>query len=690
MGYQPGLDGLRALSVVAVILYHAGFSWMSGGFLGVEVFFVVSGFLITMLLIEEHGAANAVNFRSFWVRRARRLFPALGAVLVAVATWVAVFGSPEQASQMRRDLPWSLLYVANWGQIAGDVPYFAPGDPPMLRHLWSLAVEEQWYVVWPLVCVALLGWSVSNVVRSRVLIAGVLVSWVLMWWVHRLAPTPMDGLFGVFNGSDRTNFVYLSTLTRSGGLLLGAAAAFLWRPWSDRSTGRWRPRTLDLAAGLAVGVLVSSFIGAHLTRGYMYPWVMGLTSLASLVAVGVVVHPGAIGARWLFGHQILTAVGRRSYGLYLWHWPVFVVCGATQGSWGRFVGASFVAVALAELSYRCIETPVRRGAFSRWWTSTERQRRQLVAASAGVGLFVLAAYYITVDNFDVAVGGESVTFSLDETSPDDGVVASTAPVDASVDLDPIDDLTTSESVVTTVNESTTTSTSTTLPELPRSVVIVGDSTAHSLAINLPDGIADTFTINDGSLDGCSVWDEGRVVSERSFSNNFAYCNGWVDKWSAEVDGAEVALVVIGAWDVFDLAVDVDGVETVIAFASAEWDSMFLERLSTGIDALMLQGAEVALLEVACMRPQDVDGAGVPALPERAMDDRVAHVNGLLQQVADGENVWFVAGPSAWCDDEAIASSLAYRWDGVHVYTPGANLIYETIARDLLSIPVVQG
>ena len=132
MGYQPGLDGLRAVSVVAVILYHAGFSWMSGGFLGVEVFFVVSGFLITMLLIEEHGLADSVNFRSFWVRRARRLFPALGAVLVGVATWVALFGSAEQASQMRRDLPWSVLYAANWGQIAGDVPYFAPGDPSML------------------------------------------------------------------------------------------------------------------------------------------------------------------------------------------------------------------------------------------------------------------------------------------------------------------------------------------------------------------------------------------------------------------------------------------------------------------------------------------------------------------------------------------------------------------------------
>ena len=691
MGYQPGLDGLRAISVIAVIIYHAGFSWMSGGFLGVEVFFVVSGFLITMLLIEEHESSGVVNFRSFWVRRARRLFPALGVVLVAVSTWVALFGSAEQASQMRRDLPWSVLYAANWGQIVGDVPYFAAGDPPMLRHLWSLAVEEQWYVVWPLVCVALLGWSISHSMRFRLLIGGVLVSWLLMWWVHRSAPTPMDGVFGLFSGSDRTNFVYLSTLTRSGGLLLGAAAAFMWRPWRMRTLARWRPRTLDLTAGLAVGVLVASFIGAHLTRGYMYPWVMALTSLASLVAVAVVVHPSAIGARWLFGHDVITAIGRRSYGLYLWHWPVFVVFGATQGSWGRFIIASLVAVGVSELSYRWIETPVRRGALTEWWHATERQRRRLVAATVGVALFVLAAYYVTVENYDVAVGGEAVTFSLDDEAVSGGVTATTSPsvtdstaasADGAASIDGEDS--------TIVVESSTTSTSTTLPELPRSVVILGDSTAHSLAINLPDGIEETFTITDGSLDGCSVWDEGRVVSERSFSNNFAYCNGWLDKWSTAVDGAEVALVVIGAWDVFDLAVDVDGVETVVPFASAEWDSMFIERLTAGIDALLVEGAEVALLEVACMRPQDVDGAGVPALPERGMDDRVAHVNDLLMTLADGENVWFVNGPTQWCDDETISSSLSYRWDGVHVYTPGANLIYETIARDVLSIPVVQG
>jgi peptidoglycan/LPS O-acetylase OafA/YrhL len=140
MGYQPGLDGLRAISVVAVIFYHAGFSWMHGGFFGVEVFFVVSGYLITMLLIEEREKTGGVSLAQFWLRRARRLFPALFLMLFAVAAWTAVFGTAEQASRLKRDLPWSIFYINNWGQIVGEVPYFQSGDPPLLRHLWSLAV----------------------------------------------------------------------------------------------------------------------------------------------------------------------------------------------------------------------------------------------------------------------------------------------------------------------------------------------------------------------------------------------------------------------------------------------------------------------------------------------------------------------------------------------------------------------
>jgi hypothetical protein len=226
----------------------------------------------------------------------------------------------------------------------------------------------------------------------------------------------------------------------------------------------------------------------------------------------------------------------------------------------------------------------------------------------------------------------------------------------------------------------------TAPLLPRHLAIVGDSQAHSLAINLPDGIGDTFEITDGSVDGCGVHDSGRVLSSRNgFSNSFSICEGWQQDWAAAASQADVALVVLGAWDVFD--VEIDG--TTYVFGTPEFDTLFTGELRSGIDAMAAAGAKVALLEVACMRPQDVAGAGVPALPERGDDARVAHLNDLLRDIASADpvNVTLVAGPTAWCGDEAIATDLGHRWDGVHVYKPGAKLIYETIAPALLEIPV---
>ena len=242
MGYQPSLDGLRALSVAVVLLYHGGFSWMSGGFFGVEVFFVVSGFLITSLLLDEHDRTDRVAFGQFWKRRARRLFPALYAVLLAVGVWTALAGSAEQQSQFRRDAWWSIFYVNNWGQILGDVPYFA-GEPPLLRHLWSLAVEEQWYLVWPLVFVALhAGAAASPHRRQRRGRPPRSSCSSTCSGCSRAAPTTLGGPPAAFDGLDRTNYLYLSTITRSGGLLLGAGAAFLWRPW------RWK-HAADAPAG---------------------------------------------------------------------------------------------------------------------------------------------------------------------------------------------------------------------------------------------------------------------------------------------------------------------------------------------------------------------------------------------------------------------------------------------------------
>ncbi|HEX4981823.1 MAG TPA: acyltransferase, partial [Ilumatobacteraceae bacterium] len=298
MGYQPGLDGLRAISVIAVICYHAGFGWMHGGFFGVEVFFVVSGFLITSLLIEERERSGRIALRQFWYRRARRLLPALGAVLVTVATWTALFGTDEQLSQMRRDLPWSIFYVANWGQVIGGVPYFAAGDPSPLRHLWSLAVEEQWYLLWPFAFVLLARKRLTPTQSAGWLVGIAVAIMAFTFWLHAGDSSLLGGPPGVFEGSDRTNFMYLSTITRSTGLLLGAAGAFVWRPWrTPVAAHHVSGRRLDLACGVAIGMLVCIFGVAAITEGYVYQWLLPLVSLLSLAVVLTVVHPSAHGAR---------------------------------------------------------------------------------------------------------------------------------------------------------------------------------------------------------------------------------------------------------------------------------------------------------------------------------------------------------------------------------------------------------
>jgi hypothetical protein len=294
---------------------------------------------------------------------------------------------------------------------------------------------------------------------------------------------------------------------------------------------------------------------------------------------------------------------------------------------------------------------------------------------------------VQVDEFDVAAGGGEATFDLAiDTVP--GAAAADTQSDTQTDSNvsvpssqPADQATAPQQPPTTVAAAAPSVT----PALPRSLAIVGDSQAHSLAVNLPEGIESTFTIEDGAVDGCSVFDTGIVISSRQgFSTSFDICQSWAEQWGESAAGNDVALVVLGAWDVFDI--EIDG--RTYVFASPEFDSLFTSNLQRGIDAMTAGGAKVALLEVACMRPQDVEGAGVPALPERADDSRVAHLNDLLRGVAAAQPaaVTFVEGPSQWCDDPAIASDLNYRWDGVHVFKPGAELIYETIAPALLQIP----
>ncbi|MFM2077969.1 MAG: hypothetical protein RJA49_1859, partial [Actinomycetota bacterium] len=380
MGYQPSLDGVRAMSVIAVILYHAGFHWMSGGFFGVEVFFVVSGFLITSLLIEERDRVHRVDLGQFWLRRWRRLLPALFMMLAVIGVWAVFWGGAEQHTQMRRDYPWGILYLANWGQIFSQVAYFS-GTPTLFRHLWSLAVEEQWYLIWPLVFIAIAKKPALDRRRGRALVmvsasvmVGTAVCYLAGWPTKFFNPFTMR-----MQAVDPVNFVYLSTFTRSSGLLLGAAMAFLWRPWrvSD-APRRQASRSLDLVAVGAVVLLVAAFATGHVAKGATYVWMLPLVTLSSAALVAVVVHPWAGGARAVFGSKPMVEIGKRSYGLYLWTWPISRICNAYTGSWSRFVLAMVIAVPVSEACYRWVETPIRRGALGRWWKSRQRADWRLI------------------------------------------------------------------------------------------------------------------------------------------------------------------------------------------------------------------------------------------------------------------------------------------------------------------------
>jgi peptidoglycan/LPS O-acetylase OafA/YrhL len=665
LGYQPGLDGLRALSVLAVICYHAGFGWMKGGWVGVEVFFVVSGFLITSLLIGERERTGRIDLGQFWLRRARRLLPALLVMLAVVAAVALVVGSASGRGDMRRDLPWALAYLGNWGQIVGGVPYYAT-DPPLLRHLWSLAIEEQFYLVWPLAFVALTALRLRAATIAKLLAGAAVVVMVTTAWLSTGGPGPLSILGGV----DRVNFLYLSTLTRCSGILLGAAAAFVWRPWRTPPSARRDAATgapdapdpgplLDGAGASALAGLAIIACVAALTELYVYQWVLPLTSVLALACVLVVVHPAARGMRGALSWRPLVAVGQRSYGLYLWHWPIFVLVGATHGSGGRFVLGLALAAVATELSYRYVEMPVRRGALGRWWRRAGPARGRVLLI-AGCVVVLLAGCYAGVRPYDRAAGGADAAFRA--PTPSTTPVAS--PAGAAAPAAPP---------------------ASTAPAVTH-LAIVGDSQAHALAVNQPDGLAATFAVTDGSVDGCSVFDQGRVRSQRaSFTNYFEICKGWQHKWAAAVakGHASIALVVLGAWDVFDLQT---GAGSVLAFGTPAWDDYVRRHLQQGIDALAGAGAHVALLEVPCMRPISAKGAAVPPLPERGNDQRVAHVNALWRSVAaaNPSTTTFVAGPP-WCSDAQMASDVGMRWDGVHVYKPGAKVVFDTIAPALLSI-----
>ena len=388
--YIPALDGLRTLAVVAVVLYHLNLTWAQGGLLGVTIFFVLSGYLITRLLLNEIAKTGRIDLKSFWIRRIRRLFPAVVTVVVVTCALCTVFNH-VMLTKMRPDILPSLLFFNNWWQIMQDVSYFnALGDPSPLTHFWSLAIEEQFYLIWPPLLLAMVSVHMSKPNTRRVVLGLAAVSAVAMMVLYNPATDPSR--------------VYYGTDTRVFSLLLGAWMAFI--PDRDLAPARLvRHLGLDRLAGAAkhgksksdtaeaattkpselarfwsspasidlMGVvgLVGLAAMVALTNGYTAFQYRGGTLLCSILTLMVItacVQPQGMVARALAAEPLVW-IGKRSYSIYLWHYPLLLlmnpVANINDTPWWHYILQVLLVVAVAECSYRFIETPFRKGAFGR-------------------------------------------------------------------------------------------------------------------------------------------------------------------------------------------------------------------------------------------------------------------------------------------------------------------------------------
>ncbi len=506
--YLPGLDGMRAIAVVAVMVYHANPDWLPGGYLGVEVFFVISGYLITLLLISEKERTSTVDMKQFWIRRARRLLPALFTMMIALTIWTSLF-ERDALGKLRGDVIAALFYVSNWYQIWTGAGYTAANEFAPLRHLWSLAVEEQFYVVWPLVMFALLrGGSRRIADISRWLVLAALGITLVTALVYTSGPigtpevTP-DAYWSVF-GRDISKFdwSYLGTFSRAGGLLLGAAFAMVWRPVAVmRGPLRTKGRLLDLVAIVGFVALVAMFwwmwlIGPDGGNPFLFRGGFLLCAVATLMMVAGVTHERAATSKAL-SIPVLLWIGTRSYGLYLYHWPIYQIIRDIAGNHLKlyeFVFAMILTGIITELSYRFIETPIRKGtlraSIARVWRSpVPGPRNALIGVGAVVGALTLFA---GVSLANATVVENDVRQTLDEgaeficdvvnnpTCSEAEPTGSTDPAVASGDSTaPADSTDASGSAVPPpVVETTTT---TTAPPLPIAQLALGDSVMQGAA-----------------------------------------------------------------------------------------------------------------------------------------------------------------------------------------------------------------
>jgi len=386
--YIPAIDGLRALAVIAVMFYHLGFSWIPGGFLGVDLFFVISGYVITRLLLDSIAQSGGLDLRGFYIARARRLLPAL--LFTVVTTTIAIgIWAPDTIKRFVTDMPFALTGAMNWWLVAREQDYFESiGRPPLLQHTWSLAVEAQFYLVWPLILYFIL----KKLGKNRIPFAALLIA-AASGIALLIVSLSLDA-----SSSSDVSHIYFGTDTHSIGLFLGAALAVSWIPQNFTTT------LTKQAQNFIDGVGVFGFIGILATFLFidesdptLYKIAFPLAAIFGAAIIMSVVHPASRFAPVL-ENPVLLWIGQRSYAIYLWHWIIFQVTRPTVDlagqTWALYSLRILIVFALADISLRYVEIPIRRGALKYWLKGlkyrTKKERSRQTRFFISIFVLVLA------------------------------------------------------------------------------------------------------------------------------------------------------------------------------------------------------------------------------------------------------------------------------------------------------------
>ena len=400
--YIPAIDGLRAIAVIAVMLYHLGFKWIPGGFLGVDLFFVISGYVITRLLLDSIQRSGGLDLRGFYAGRIRRLLPPLIFMLIITAIFIGVW-APDSMKRFLTDAPFALTGLMNWWLVFKQQDYFESfGRPPLLQHTWSLGVEAQYYLFWPLILLFVLKFFGKKVIPTAALAIATFSGIALF-----LASVRADMTANI-------SHVYFGTDTHSIGLFLGSALAVSWAPQNLRENIEKRAQDFIDFIGVfgLIGVL-AAFLFIQETDPTAYRIAFPLVGIFGSAIILSVVHPASRFAP-ILQHPFMVWIGERSYAIYLWHWIVFQVTRPAQdltGSpWALYVFRILVVFALADISQRWIEIPVRNGVISNWfrgmkYRTIQVQRRQ--KATALVITLALFGSIAAISNNAIAISEQN-------------------------------------------------------------------------------------------------------------------------------------------------------------------------------------------------------------------------------------------------------------------------------------------